>query len=392
MPNIVETVPSQATRIEAYNPVYIEQALSDEIVGQPIATGLWAQKINRMISKVPRLSQGPREVVLHVGPSGVGKTEIAHAITRFFTRRYQELSKKRKNTRIVQESIPDPARKGKKIKRDKRVIINTTKPKVLRIDCGEFDTSGSVRSLLGSPPSYVGSEIEPRLGAKNIAEYRMPIGDGETIVVIVLDEIEKAHPDFLEVFLGAFDYGTITMSRNDVVNLRDAVFIITSNLGNEELKKQRIGFNGTGDTHAEQVQRNTQERLKAVRAFFAPEQISRMGGEENIIVFEELSRDDIETILMNNLREIESMMESQGTPVSLSLTAAALELLVELSYSPEYGVRQLKAALQTHILDHLGFLSSSQQTTVYVDEVDGQLELYKQSKATRLLTARAATN
>jgi ATP-dependent Clp protease ATP-binding subunit ClpE len=190
----------------------------------------------------------------------------------------------------------------------------------------------SVSKLIGSPPGYVGYDDAGQLTEK---VRRKPFS------VILLDEIEKAHPDVFNMLLQILDDGRLTDSHGRVVNFENTIIIMTSNAGTS-LKAYGLGFNKDG-------YRDLESRIMDVmKETFRPEFLNRL---DEIIVFTELSKDELMQIIGLMLNEVSSEAEHKG--ISISYTDRAREFILEKGYDPKYGARPLRRTIQKYIEDEL---------------------------------------
>jgi len=266
----------------------MEEALSHRVIGQREAI--------EALSKRLRLNKGPLKenfsrpdgVLLFLGPTGVGKTELAKSLAEF---------------------------------------LFGDEKKMIRVDMSEYkDSSIAVDKLIGMPRGIVGSE---RGGLLTNPVRENPYS------VVLLDEVEKAHPLVLNLFLQVFDEGWLTDGRGKRVYFSDTVIIMTSNLGTEQFKKfiKPLGFMPEGGGTASLKK----EIIKEVENTFSPEFLNRI---DDIIVFSPLSRSEVAALTRLYLGRIASHMEGYGK--RLSLTDAAVDALVEKGYNRKYGARFLK--------------------------------------------------
>jgi ATP-dependent Clp protease ATP-binding subunit ClpC len=270
----------------------MEARLADRVVGQRDAI--------RAVSRRLRLNKGPLKenyykpdgVLLFLGPTGVGKTELAKAVAEFM---------------FGDES------------------------KMIRIDMSEYqDGTIAVEKLIGMPRGIVGSE------RGGILTERLR---DNPYTVLLLDEIEKASPYLLNLFLQAFDEGWLTDGRGKKVYLSDAIVIMTSNLGSESFKKylKPLGFGSDRRSDMEQVRRDV---LKAAEDRFSPEFRNRI---DEIVVFSTLTREEVQEIAQLYLGKVRRQMEMLGKRVDVEQQAE--DALVEKGFSPAYGARFLKRTI-----------------------------------------------
>jgi len=229
---------------------------------------------------------GPLSVFLFLGPTGVGKTGTSKAIAEF---------------------------------------LFGSEANLIRFDMSEYMEEHSVAKLIGSPAGYVGHEEEGQLTGKlRTKPYS----------VVLLDEIEKAHPRIFDLFLQVFDDGRITDSKGRTVDAKSSIFIMTSNIQPEITKK--LGFLAKEDKETEEA------LLKGVKQFFRPELINRI---DEQIVFRPLSEDNVREILKTILNEISGDITERYN-VTLECTEEAEKCIAHKGYSPEYGVRELRRTVE----------------------------------------------
>jgi ATP-dependent Clp protease ATP-binding subunit ClpC len=244
-------------------------------------------------------SKRPVGSFIFLGPTGVGKTELARALAEYLFG-------------------------------DENALI--------RVDMSEYMEKFSVSRLLGAPPGYVGYEEGGFLTEK---VRRRPYS------VVLFDEIEKAHPDVFNMLLQVLDDGRLSDSVGHVVDFKNTILIMTSNLGTSFIgKRVSPGFLPEGDdsTH-EKMKGRVMEELKRA---FRPEFLNRI---DDTIVFHGLSREDITGIVRLMLNRVNAQLGDKG--ISIEPTPVALDLLVEKGYDATYGARQLRRTIQKHVEDPL---------------------------------------
>jgi len=279
-----------------------ENELNHEVVGQDAAISAVANALRRSRAGINE-EKKPIGSFLFVGPSGVGKTELAKALARF-------------------------------IFDDEKALI--------RLDMSEFMEKHSVAKLIGSPPGYVGYDEGGQLTDK---VRRRPYS------VVLFDEIEKAHPDMFNMLLQILDDGRLTDSKGRVVNFKNTIVIMTSNLGNEIIKQYSIGFSDMNNTVDATKFRNEemQEKIdKILKNNFKLEFLNRI---DEIVLFKSLTKEALEKIVDLEILKVEKRLSNKNIAVKIS--PKIKKLLAEKGYDITYGARPLKRVIQTMILDEL---------------------------------------
>ncbi len=297
----------------------MEEALSRRVVGQDEAVRIVANAIRRSRAGLsdPRRPNGS---FLFLGPTGVGKTELCKALAEF---------------------------------------LFDTEESMVRIDMSEFMEKHSVARLIGAPPGYVGYEEG---GYLTEAVRRRPYA------VVLLDEVEKAHPDVFNVLLQVLDDGRLTDGQGRTVDFRNAVIIMTSNLGSQVIQEH------AGEKHYTRMKSAVME---IVQQNFRPEFINRI---DDIVVFHPLGTAQIRSIVDIQLGQLRRRLIDRG--LDLALDEAALDLLGEAGFDPVYGARPLKRAIQQQIENPLaqqllqGRYAPGDRIRVGVDE-EGRLSFGK---------------
>jgi len=285
---------SQMMEAESEKLLKMEDRLHERIIGQDEAIHAVADAIRRARSglKDPRRPIGS---FIFIGPSGVGKTELAKALAEF---------------------------------------MFDDEDALVRMDMSEYREQHTVSRLFGAPPGYVGYEEGGQLTE---AVRRRPYR------VILFDEIEKAHPEVWNALLQILDDGRLTDGQGRVEVFRNTVLIMTSNLGTEFVRQGgTLGFLQKTDTAEE---RQAQEKIeKALKSTFRPEFLNRI---DEIIMFSPLSPEQMHDIVDLQMKEVRVRLEEHGLKVEL--TAQAREWLAKEGYDPSFGARPLKRALQKHV-------------------------------------------
>ena len=276
----------------------MEEDLSKIIVGQTEAITTLAQSIRRARAGLgdPRRPIG---TFLFMGPTGVGKTELARQLAKFLFDDFDSL---------------------------------------IRIDMSEYMEKFAVSRLIGAPPGYVGYEEGGQLTEK---VRRKPYS------VVLLDEIEKAHPDVFNILLQLMDDGTLTDSFGRKVDFKNTVLIMTSNIGTKDIRDQKsVGFDAKAADHSHDGMKKT--ITGALKKLFNPEMLNRI---DQTIVFHQLEREHIALIIDILVTDIAKRLAEKG--ISFQLTEEARTFLTEKGFDPEYGARPLKRALQKYLEDPL---------------------------------------
>jgi ATP-dependent Clp protease ATP-binding subunit ClpC len=276
----------------------MEEELNKAIVGQDEAIKILAQSIRRARAGLgdPRRPIG---TFIFLGPTGVGKTELARQLAEFLFEDVESL---------------------------------------IRIDMSEYMEKFAVSRLIGAPPGYVGYEEGGQLTEK---VRRKPYA------VVLLDEIEKAHPDVFNILLQLFDDGTLTDSFGRKVDFKNTVVIMTSNIGTKQLRDSKtVGFDAEAANHSYDGMQKT--ILAELRKLFNPELLNRI---DQTIIFHSLDRKHITQIIEILVTDIAKRLADKG--ISFKLTDEARAFLTEKGYDPEYGARPLKRALQKYLEDPL---------------------------------------
>jgi ATP-dependent Clp protease ATP-binding subunit ClpC len=285
---------SQLLEEESEKLIQMEERIHERVVGQEEAIHAIADAIRRGRSglKDPKRPIGS---FIFIGPSGTGKTELAKALAEF---------------------------------------LFDDEDNLVRIDMSEYREQHTVSRLFGAPPGYVGYEEGGQLTE---AVRRRPYR------VILFDEIEKAHPEVWNTLLQILDDGRLTDGQGRVVDFRNTVLIMTSNLGTEFVRKGgSLGF--LGDDDGVDIKSSHEKIEKALKAAFRPEFLNRI---DDIVMFSPLSRENVLDIVGLQLKELEGRLQENG--VKLEVSAKARGWLADEGFDPLLGARPLKRALQKYV-------------------------------------------
>ena len=312
---------SKMTQSEQAKLLNLEAELHKRVVGQDEAIEAVASAVRRSRAglKDPKRPIGS---FIFLGTTGVGKTELAKALA---------------------ESLFD----------DDNMMT--------RIDMSEYQEKFSVTRLIGSPPGYIGYEEGGQLTE---AIRRKPYS------VVLFDEIEKAHPDVFNILLQVLDDGRLTDNKGRVVDFKNTIIIMTSNLGSQLIRQKTENLsNANREEVLEDTRKEVFELLKQV---IKPEFLNRI---DDLIMFTPLSEDEIAQIVRLQVEGIAAMLKENG--IDIMLTPKAIELIASEGFDPQFGARPIKRALQRLLLNELAekIISGTinKQEQIVVDEVDGKL-------------------
>jgi ATP-dependent Clp protease ATP-binding subunit ClpC len=326
----------QLTEEEKDRLLRLEQHLHGRVVGQDEAVLAVAEAVRRSRAGLGD-PQRPVGSFLFLGPTGVGKTELARALA---------------------EAL---------FGEDSRMI---------RLDMSEFSERHTVSRLVGAPPGYVGYE---EAGQLTEAVRRRPYS------VILLDEIEKAHPDVFNILLQILDDGRLTDGQGRTVDFKNTVLIMTSNLGSDLITRRgsALGFAGPAASSASGQQGALQDQLmRRLRESFRPEFLNRI---DEIIVFSQLDQAELRQVTELLLEETRRRLHAQD--VTAEFSPAAVDWIAEHGYQPEFGARPMRRTIQREVDNQLsrmlldGKITAGQQVTV--DVQDGRLAFTAGERQTR---------
>ena len=288
----------QIAKKESQRLMDLEKILHQRVVGQDKAVVAVSRAIRRARSGLKDPNR-PIGSFMFLGPTGVGKTELAKALAQ---------------------------------------AMFGSEDALIRVDMSEFMEKYSTSRLIGSPPGYVGYEEGGQLTEKvRTKPYS----------VILLDEVEKAHPDIFNILLQVLDDGYLTDAKGRKVDFRNTILIMTSNLGATQLREEKsVGFNAVDQS---KDQRAMEKRiLEELKKAYRPEFLNRI---DETVVFNSLDASEIHEIVKIMSRQIVARMAEQG--IQLKITPSAIDVIGKAGFDPEYGARPIRRALQREIEDKL---------------------------------------
>ena len=309
------------------------EAINSRVIGQEDAV----RKLTKAIQRTRAGLKDPKKPIgsfIFLGPTGVGKTELAKELARF---------------------------------------MFDSEDSLIQIDMSEYMEKFAVSRLVGAPPGYVGYEEGGQLTEK---VRRKPYA------VVLLDEIEKAHPDVFNILLQVLDEGQLTDSLGRKVDFRNTIVIMTSNIGARQLKEfgQGVGFSTSAKlTQADQHSRSVIEN--ALKKAFAPEFLNRV---DDVVVFNSLGKEEIFKIIDIELKSLFNRI--QGLGYTIQLTDSAKEFIAEKGYDSNFGARPLKRAIQKYLEDPIaeeilkGELHEGDKITIDFDKTTQEIRVFGKEK------------
>ena len=314
---------SELEKEDAVRLIQMEAEIGKELVGQEQAVKAIASAIRRSRAGFANPNR-PTGSFLFLGPSGVGKTELARVLTRF---------------------------------------LFGTEDALIRIDMSEYMEKFSVSRLLGAPPGYVGFDEG---GTLTDAVRRKPYS------VVLFDEIEKGHPDIAHILLQLLDDGILTDSYGNKINFKNTIVIITSNIGTKDFDVKKLGFSKPEDIDFENAKNDI---LKELKRTLRPELLNRI---DQTIVFEPLTLESIASIVNIQIAKLNNQLRHKG--LHIVLTPEAKRWISKKGYKPSMGARPLKQAIMQHIENPLaekfinGGIPFDSTVIVDADKEQGALE------------------
>jgi ATP-dependent Clp protease ATP-binding subunit ClpC len=283
--------------------MHMEGALHDRIIGQDEAINMISKAVRRARAGI----KDPRRPIgsfIFLGPTGVGKTELVRALAEF---------------------------------------MFGSEDAMIRLDMSEFMERHTVARLVGAPPGYIGYDE----GGQLTEAVRR-----KSYCVILLDEIEKAHPEVFNILLQIFDDGHLTGAKGRKVDFRNSIIVMTSNIGSDLIKRDTsLGFAMKTDgaaTSQQQYQRMKDKITEEVKRFFRPEFLNRIDG---MLVFHALTKEHLLEIVDLMLNKVQEQLKEKG--ITMEVSQAAKERLADKGYDPNFGARPLRRVIQDELEDML---------------------------------------
>jgi ATP-dependent Clp protease ATP-binding subunit ClpB len=302
----------------------IESELHLRVIGQDEAIQAVSDAIRRSRAGL----QDPKRPIgsfIFLGTTGVGKTELARSLADF---------------------------------------LFNNENNMIRIDMSEYQERHTVSRLVGAPPGYVGYEESGQLTE---AVRRKPYS------VVLLDEIEKAHPDVFNILLQVLDDGRLTDNKGRTVDFKNTIIIMTSNIGSHIIQEN---LEQTNSSNREEIWNQTKDQvLNLLKKTVRPEFLNRI---DEIIMFQPLSEDEVRKIVVNQLKNVQKMLEKNN--IKIDLTERAIDYIAKVGFDPQFGARPIKRVIQKNILNELSKIilqnKVCKDSLIIVDEKNGAL-VYK---------------
>ena len=278
----------------------LEDQIGQRLIGQKEAVAAVSDAVRRSRAGLQDQDK-PIGSFIFLGPTGVGKTELAKALAD---------------------------------------VLFDDEDAIIRIDMSEYQEKHAVSRLVGAPPGYVGYDEGGQLTE---AVRRKPYS------IILLDEIEKAHPDIFNILLQVLDDGRLTDNKGRVANFKNTILILTSNLGSDLILENFEDLNKMGEGKRQEILDTTKiEVLELLKKVMRPEFLNRI---DETIMFTPLSKSEVEQILEILIKDVDDMLRKQG--LQIELDQAAKDFLVDIGYDPQFGARPLKRTIQRELVNLL---------------------------------------
>ncbi|MDF7637817.1 ATP-dependent Clp protease ATP-binding subunit [Leuconostocaceae bacterium ESL0958] len=315
---------TQVEKAESDHLVHLEEDLGKSVIGQEKAVSAVARAIRRSRSGLGDPKR-PIGSFLFLGPTGVGKTELAKSLSE---------------------------------------TMFGSEDNMIRVDMSEYQEAYSASRLIGSAPGYVGYDS----GGQLTEQVR-----NHPYSIVLLDEIEKAHPDIYNLMLQVFDDGFLTDAKGRKVNFRNTIIIMTSNLGATRLRDEKeLGFGAKNQLNDKEA---AEKKIReSVKEFFRPEFINRI---DEVIVFDPLTEPELRQIARLMTRPLLERVADLG--IKVKMTEAALDAVAKEGFDPEYGARPMRRVIQTQVEDQLselllaGDITTADRVTIGAN--DGQIKI-----------------
>ncbi|MGF1496492.1 MAG: ATP-dependent Clp protease ATP-binding subunit [Elainellaceae cyanobacterium] len=323
---------SRLSESESAMLMHLEATLHERVIGQDEAVTAVAKSVRRARAGLKNPDR-PIASLLFSGPTGVGKTELTKALA---------------------------------------AAVFGAEDAMIRLDMSEFMERHTVSKLIGSPPGYVGYDEGGQLTE---AVRRRPY------TVVLFDEIEKAHPDVFNMMLQILEDGRLTDAKGRTVSFKDTLLVMTSNIGSRTIEKggSGLGFETSVDSQEEAAYQRIRDRVQdEMKQHFRPEFLNRL---DDVIVFRQLTRDEVKQIADLLLRDINMRLAEQG--ITLEATEAFKDRLVVEGYDPSYGARPLRRAISRLVEDNLaeamlrGDIQSGDTVVMDIDD-DGGIQVRRE--------------
>jgi ATP-dependent Clp protease ATP-binding subunit ClpB len=299
----------------------LESELHKRVVGQDEAIGAVADAIRRSRAGLQDTKR-PIGSFIFLGTTGVGKTELAKALAEF---------------------------------------LFNNENSMVRIDMSEYQERHTVSRLVGAPPGYVGYEESGQLTE---AVRRKPYS------VVLLDEIEKAHPDVFNILLQVLDDGRLTDNKGRTVDFKNTIIIMTSNIGSHLIQEN---LEHVTDKNRDEVYDRTREQVfELLKKTLRPEFLNRI---DEVIMFRPLTKDEIQEVVGLQLENLKNMLGKND--IRLRATKKAIQFIAAMGFDPQFGARPIKRVIQKNVLNELSKMilegNVNKEKDIVVDEKDGKL-------------------